>query len=230
MDDDFSDNSSENPEEKSDDASSENPGDDLTEDESSVSDNTIEDETKDEADKNDEPNETETTDITITVMWDDANNQDGIRPTSITVYLLANGERIASKKVTAEEDWEWSFVDFPKCNDGKEVVYTVEEEPVKRYTSEVEGYNIINKHVPKKPDSKKPEPPKPKDPVITEKVEKTTSVVSTQTVINKEVKPRNTPKAGEDVTMLYVCALAICVVTLLCLKRSKRNKDKDNNE
>ncbi|MBQ3282248.1 MAG: Cna B-type domain-containing protein, partial [Atopobiaceae bacterium] len=32
--------------------------------------------------------------ITVTKEWDDADNQDGIRPESVTVRLLANGEPV----------------------------------------------------------------------------------------------------------------------------------------
>ncbi len=37
----------------------------------------------------------ETTSITVTKTWDDADNQDGKRPESIIVNLLANGEIVA---------------------------------------------------------------------------------------------------------------------------------------
>ena len=42
----------------------------------------------------------ETTEITGTKTWNDANNQDGKRPESITVILLANGteNKIGAKK------------------------------------------------------------------------------------------------------------------------------------
>ncbi|WP_257646468.1 MULTISPECIES: Cna B-type domain-containing protein [Streptococcus] len=35
-----------------------------------------------------------------TKTWDDNNNQDGKRPDSITVILLANGTKVASQEVT----------------------------------------------------------------------------------------------------------------------------------
>ncbi len=46
----------------------------------------------------------ETTEATITKVWDDANNQDGIRPTSITMQLLADGEEVEGKTVTLTND------------------------------------------------------------------------------------------------------------------------------
>lgn len=42
----------------------------------------------------------ETMDISGTKTWDDADNQDGMRPQSITVNLLADGQKVAEKQVT----------------------------------------------------------------------------------------------------------------------------------
>ncbi|MBF7076857.1 Spy0128 family protein, partial [Streptococcus sp. HF-100] len=50
----------------------------------------------------------ETIDIKATKNWDDANNQDGKRPKYITVNLLADGEKVASKEVKAAADGTWS--------------------------------------------------------------------------------------------------------------------------
>ncbi len=80
--------------------------------------------------------------------WDDADNQDGIRPGSITIRLLADGEEVASKQVTAADNWAWSFTDLPKFADGEEIVYTVTEDAVDGYTTTVDGYNVTNTHTP----------------------------------------------------------------------------------
>ena len=81
--------------------------------------------------------------------WDDANNQDGIRPESITINLLANGEVVATKTVTAEDNWAWSFTDLPKYKDqGTEIVYTITEEAVKGYTTTINDFNVTNSHEP----------------------------------------------------------------------------------
>ena len=82
--------------------------------------------------------------------WDDANNQDGKRPESITVNLLANGEQVASKTVTATDGWRWSFDNLDKCQGGEEIEYTIEEETVEGYTSEIAGFNVKNTHAPEK--------------------------------------------------------------------------------
>ena len=82
--------------------------------------------------------------------WDDASNQDGKRPDSITVRLLAGGKEVTSKTVTSEDGWKWSFTDLDKYNSGTEIVYTISEDTVADYTTVVDGYNITNTHTPEK--------------------------------------------------------------------------------
>ena len=45
-------------------------------------------------------NQPETIDISGAKTWDDANDQDGLRPDSITIHLMANGVEKAVKTVT----------------------------------------------------------------------------------------------------------------------------------
>ena len=82
--------------------------------------------------------------------WDDGNNQDGKRPESITVNLLANGKVIETIQVTEEDGWAWNFTNLPKFEAGEEILYTVTEDAVEDYTTTYDGYNIINKYTPKK--------------------------------------------------------------------------------
>ena len=100
--------------------------------------------------------------------WKDNNNQDGIRPSSITVNLLANGQQVASKKVSASDNWQYSFDNLAAYANGKKITYTVTEDAVAGYTSTVDGYNITNTHNPTTP--KKPQVPNnpttPKKPQV----------------------------------------------------------------
>ena len=100
--------------------------------------------------------------------WNDDNNQDGIRPSSITVNLLANGQQVASKKVSASDNWQYSFDNLAAYANGKKITYTVTEDAVAGYTSTVDGYNITNTHNPTTP--KKPQVPNnpttPKKPQV----------------------------------------------------------------
>ncbi|MGI6721877.1 MAG: Cna B-type domain-containing protein [Anaerovoracaceae bacterium] len=97
----------------------------------------------------------ETIDVSGNKTWDDKDDQDGMRPDSITVNLLANGEKVDSKTVTANDKWAWTFKDVPKYKGGKEIKYTLTEDPVDNYTSEItgdaeNGFLVTNTHVVKK--------------------------------------------------------------------------------
>ena len=92
----------------------------------------------------------ETIKVEGTKTWDDADNQDGKRPAQITVNLLKNGQKVASKTVTEADGWKWTFDNLDKYENGKEITYTVEEEAVEGYTSKVNGFNITNTYTPAK--------------------------------------------------------------------------------
>ena len=70
-----------------------------------------------------------TTEATVKKVWDDANNQDAIRPTRLTITLLADGEA-TGKSVTlpVEGKWEATLTGLPLKAAGKEIVYTWAED------------------------------------------------------------------------------------------------------
>ena len=76
-------------------------------------------------------------------IWRDASNQ-SLRPDCITIRLLANERAIAKVLVTAEDDWQWTFTDLPKYENGKQIVYSISEDKVEGYTTTIDGYNVIN--------------------------------------------------------------------------------------
>lgn len=82
--------------------------------------------------------------------WDDQNDQDGLRPESITVNLLADGEVVDSMTVTSEDNWAYSFTDLPKYQNGKEIVYTITENFIPDYSTKIDGYNLKNTYTPAK--------------------------------------------------------------------------------
>ncbi|MCK6215034.1 Cna B-type domain-containing protein [Streptococcus halitosis] len=98
----------------------------------------------------------ETVDIKATKNWDDANNQDGKRPTKITINLLADGQKVDSKEVQEAADGTWTveFTKLAKYKAGKEIKYTVTEEKVSEYESSITDFNITNKYTPKAIDYK----------------------------------------------------------------------------
>lgn len=97
-----------------------------------------------------------TVDVKATKNWDDANNQDGKRPTKITINLLADGQKVDSKEVQAAADGTWTveFTKLAKYKDGKEIKYTVTEEAVAEYESTITDFTITNKYAPKEIDYK----------------------------------------------------------------------------
>ena len=98
----------------------------------------------------------ETVDVKATKNWDDANNQDGKRPTKITINLLADGQKVDSKEVQAAADGTWTveFTKLAKYKNGKEIKYTVTEEAVAEYDSYIKDFTITNKYAPKEIDYK----------------------------------------------------------------------------
>ncbi|WP_139690084.1 Cna B-type domain-containing protein [Streptococcus oralis] len=98
----------------------------------------------------------ETVDVKATKNWDDANNQDGKRPTKITINLLADGQQVDSKEVQAAADGTWTveFTKLAKYKAGKEIKYTVTEEAVAEYESKITDFTITNKYTPKAIDYK----------------------------------------------------------------------------
>ena len=90
----------------------------------------------------------ETIKIEGTKTWSDGGNQDGSRPSSITVNLLANGTKVDSKTVTAKDNWKYSFTDLPKYENGTAINYTVTEDAVAGYSTTINGYDITNSYTP----------------------------------------------------------------------------------
>ena len=87
--------------------------------------------------------------IPVTKTWNDDNNRDGNRPQSVTVNLYADGVPVDSAVISADGGWVATFVDMPRCyEDGTEIKYTVDEDPVDWYASVVNGYNITNNYQP----------------------------------------------------------------------------------
>jgi hypothetical protein len=90
----------------------------------------------------------ETVSVDGTKTWNDNDDQDGIRPDSITVNLLADGTEVAEQKATAENGWKYSFDNLAKNKNGQPIVYTVTEDAVEGYSAESTGYDIVNSHTP----------------------------------------------------------------------------------
>lgn len=108
----------------------------------------------------------ERTSVTVNKVWDDANDQDGIRPDSVTVNLFADGVKIDETELSAENDWSYTFDDLYVNQNGTPIKYTVIENDItvpSEYTglgyatrySHIQGtaetgfwYTITNVHTP----------------------------------------------------------------------------------
>ena len=95
----------------------------------------------------------ETTQVPVRKVWNDADNQDGKRPESITVNLLADGEKISSAVLSEYNSWSAVFEDLPKFKQGVEIVYTVTEDSVSAYALEIagaaaDGYGLTRSYEP----------------------------------------------------------------------------------
>ena len=142
-----------------------------------------------------------TTSVTATKTWDDGDDQDGIRPDSVTVQLYADGEAYGDPIELAEDNgWTYTWSDLNAYSDGEEIVYTVEEIDVPDgYTVNVADngdgtFSITNSHTPGK--------------TVTSTVATTTSGGGGV----KSVLDSLLPKTGDDtpyVPLALVAALAV---------------------
>lgn len=94
------------------------------------------------------------TKISVEKVWDDNNDQDGIRPTTIKVQLYADGKASGrTVELSENNNWKYTWKDLDKQKDGEDIVYTVDEVEVpdgyiKTVTSKGTAFTITNTHTP----------------------------------------------------------------------------------
>ncbi len=75
-----------------------------------------------------------TVDIPVVKKWV------GPKGSEVTVRLLADGKDTGKElKLDANNNWKGAFSGLPKYDHGREIVYTVKEDPVPNYDGSVEG-------------------------------------------------------------------------------------------
>lgn len=162
------------------------------------------------------------TEVVVKKVWDDKENKDGLRPEKITVRLLADGQEVAVKEITATDNWQASFTDLPVYKDGKKIVYTITEDPVAGYTSKIDGFTVTNRHIPPKtppttPPSTPPTTPPTTPPSTPEKPETPTTP--------REGKKKILPSTGEVIAYgLTILGALLAVFALALLLRGKRKE------
>ena len=111
-------------------------------------------------------------DITVKKEWRDNHNRDGIQPAEVEVTLLADGNMYIDTynpdanpvKLTAENDWEYTFNSVPIYDGTEKIKYTVKETFTDVLTEDTDGpgtyrleeiagndstgFMIINRHTP----------------------------------------------------------------------------------
>ncbi|WP_051353715.1 Cna B-type domain-containing protein [Atopobium fossor] len=89
-----------------------------------------------------------TTSVKVKKVWNDA-GKESKRPASVTVRLMADGQEVAQHILNEQNNWAAEFEDVFVNQDGKAIVYTVQEVAVDGYTSTLtgdtaNGFEIIN--------------------------------------------------------------------------------------
>ena len=106
----------------------------------------------------------EDTSVTAKKIWEDNNNQDGIRPDTIELTLYADGTEYKDEKTNqtvkvtvipeqkADNEWSYTFEKLPTYNkDGAKITYTVVETSIgDKYTTTYseDGLTVTNSHTP----------------------------------------------------------------------------------
>ncbi len=92
--------------------------------------------------------------INVEKVWDDNNDQDKIRPDSVSITLYANNEEVETITLNKDNNWKHRFTGLPLKANGQTITYKVDEKNVptgyeKTVTgSEVVGYTAKNTHAP----------------------------------------------------------------------------------
>ena len=150
------------------------------------------------------------TEVVVKKVWDDKENKDGLRPEKITVRLLADGQEVAVKEITATDNWQASFTDLPVYKEGKKIAYTITEDPVAGYTSNIDGFTVTNRHTP-------PTTPPTTPPSTPEKPETLTTP--------REGKKKILPSTGEVIAYgLTILGVLLAIFALALLLRGKRKE------
>jgi len=141
----------------------------------------------------------------------DDNNKDNTRPDSITVNLLRNGVIIKSKVVSEEDNWEYSFDNLEKYDeDNNEIKYSISENKVTGYQTNIIDNNIVNTY----------NPEIPKEPTNDDKNEEKDDDKK------EEIQHHETVKTSDNIMISFLTLItSIGVASILeKLKKSRKNK------
>ena len=104
-------------------------------------------------------NQRVTRQLTVIKNWNDDGNRDGLRPESVTMEILANGEKTGmTAELNKANDWTYTFTAPVTDVNGEAIVYTCDEETLKLGDGYVASYDtkengnivVTNTHDPAK--------------------------------------------------------------------------------
>lgn len=76
--------------------------------------------------------------------WNHGDNAVSSYPESITIYIKNGDKVVVMREISEENYWKWDIKLNKYDEQGNEIHYTIEEEPVPGYETKIDGYNIIN--------------------------------------------------------------------------------------
>ena len=138
------------------------------------------------------PSEPEYTDVTVTKIWDDRNNYDGIRPSSIQVILYSGNVIFDTQVLNERNNWSYTWRNLNAENNYwvDEVEVPAGYQQTRRVIDRDVGWLITNSH-----DTEVPPPPPPETtPETTPPPETETTPPETTPETIPETTPETTPE------------------------------------
>lgn len=174
-------------------------------------------------------NTLETVDKTLTKIWHDDDNRDGIRPTEVRVQLYADGKAVGESSVLNEKNsWTAAWSDLAKYINGEEIVYSVKEITVPNgYMAKLEtdiagNFILTNTHTPEKNDTPSTPSIKPETPDTP--ANNSNKPPKDESYINQS---ENSIQTGDRTNLLLYCiGVSISFVGIAFIIIKKRNLKK----
>ena len=83
-------------------------------------------------------------DVVVQKIWDDEDNQDGLRPEEITFTLYADGRKVGSETASEADCWAVRFPSLPQLNsNGMDIHYSVSESNTNGYVIKSAKSSVI---------------------------------------------------------------------------------------
>ncbi|WP_314041606.1 Cna B-type domain-containing protein, partial [Slackia exigua] len=174
------------------------------------------------------------TSIKAEKVWDDSDDKDGSRPSSVVLHLLRADGTDTGRTLTldADGDWKGSFDGVPVYDDNGDVAdYSVSEDVPEGYKTAIggdaaNGFVVTNSHTPGVTPNPHPNPnlnPDPQTPGTTDKAhDKAKPSDKKSTDVQSTSKDKVIPRTGEANYALGVGIVAIIALAVLAFAIIRR--------